>query len=339
VKTNRSYLYSKQKPRLNHRRISYYSSSNKKRVKHYSEAVFPKTRSLNFAKIKNKSLYKFYKIVFKFLGLPLILFLASLIITQLDYFKIDRLTYEGLKAVSHDDVENFLQSNLKESKKIYFFSSDNYFLTDSEKLELLLKEKFPFNSVKVKKDFPNALHFTFQEKISTVIYTNGKKFYLLDQNGEFIRPLTLLINQNISTPSSTTSTIDFPTSSQKINSDNFLAEIPKFGKEFEGLPVLFDKQSKNISEIPKEKVLTSSTIQTAINWQALFEKQKISNIKYFIFENDNSGLEVASQFPWKIYVNPQNNLENQLNNLKLILKENKPNEYVDLRYEGRVYWK
>ncbi|MBU0545664.1 hypothetical protein KKA13_00205, partial [Patescibacteria group bacterium] len=62
-------------------------------------------------------------------------------------------------------------------------------------------------------------------------------------------------------------------------------------------------------------------------------------VKYMTTEHPLSGITVYTSAPWVIYVQPLDDFERQMANLKAVLKTNVPSEYVDLRFGDRVYWK
>ena len=58
-----------------------------------------------------------------------------------------------------------------------------------------------------------------------------------------------------------------------------------------------------------------------------------------IIDNIGSGVTVITSNTWDVKINPENDIQSQLAKLKIILKENKIQLYVDLRYGERVFWK
>jgi hypothetical protein len=146
-----------------------------------------------------------------------------------------------------------------------------------------------------------------------------------------------MVNQNTTSSTIVTSTTS-STLKSLTTSTQPLAEIAtgeKLGKEFENLPLIYDKRALEV----RGRIITPDLIKSVIKWKELLEKQKLGPVKYFTFENPDSGLELFINQPWKIMFSPNHDLFNQLSNLKLVLKDNKPSEYIDLRYEGRVFWK
>ena len=63
------------------------------------------------------------------------------------------------------------------------------------------------------------------------------------------------------------------------------------------------------------------------------------DVKYYTIENIGSGVDVITSNTWDIKINPENDIQTQLDNLKIILKDNKVQLYIDLRYGDRVFWK
>lgn len=329
-------LYSYHKYKNSHlssqRRVRY-ASFSKRRVRHYSEAVFPRYQSRSRTVFRFNWINTIFKKMLIWIILPsFIILITGGFIIKSSYLKITKFSYEGLNSVNQEELEEYLKKELPVLNQSSLLPSDNYFLVDTKKLEDSLNKKFPTNYSVVTKNFPNTLNVQMNEKDSSVVYYNGEKYYLLDQNGFLIKPLTIIINQ-AQTEQTTINSSTISTSTSLKSANIITGE--KLGKEFEKLPIIYDKRNLEI----KNGTISAELIKTILEWKELLEKQKIASIKYFAFENPESGIEIFTNQVWKIYFNAQINPADQFNNLKLVLKENKPQEYIDVRYEGRVFWK
>jgi hypothetical protein len=351
VKPHQNYINrsSYRKSGSNQRSFSYYSNSAKRngRVRHYSEAAIPKYGSKQLSK-SQKNLFKGLLKTLKIFALPSALIVAVILISQLSFFKIKNVNIEGIKTLNEDEVKSMVDKHISEENRMIFFPQNNYFFVNTEDVESNLSRKFPLNFVKVNRVFPNGLDIELEEKISTVVFTNGEEYELLDLNGDYLKPLTIIINQNSpaanSISSSTTSGSAVSSTivsniNDKQNESSTVIGISNIGREFQGLPIIYTKNqkifaNKGLGVIPKQ------TVGAAIDIKNMVEKQKIGYIKYFTIDDSNSSnLEATTNFSWKILFNAKNNFQNQINNLKLVTKENSPKEYVDVRYDGRVYYK
>jgi hypothetical protein len=50
-------------------------------------------------------------------------------------------------------------------------------------------------------------------------------------------------------------------------------------------------------------------------------------------------LIIKTAQPWKIISDTSKTPAEQLNELSLLLKTQKPQQYIDMRFDGRLYWK
>lgn len=106
--------------------------------------------------------------------------------------------------------------------------------------------------------------------------------------------------------------------------------------------LIYDSTYQSTSEI-KSNVASPETIQfilTSKQWLANDLNIKIDNFE-IISETD---LKAKTSEGWQIYFSSLNSVESQLNSLKTVLTELIKNdrlslEYVDLRIDGRVYYK
>ena len=120
-----------------------------------------------------------------------------------------------------------------------------------------------------------------------------------------------------------------------------LEHIPDFKKnkkDYGAFPLVFDLREPRLND-KQTDVLPAGLINSAIDWYGALEKRGIAGVKYFTLDQPSAGLTVYTNLPWRLYVNPSGDLENQIANLKIILRDNNPREYIDLRYGERVFWK
>lgn len=278
--------------------------------------------------------------------LLLILFLAWVgLLLYLPYFKMDKISITGLKIISPAEMETYVRDTYLTAGKI--LPINNYFWVDKEKISSDLKERYLLSDIQVQKIFPRELKIEATEKSSTVIYDNGIKSYLLDKEGtvimEIFTDIPTMIEKTIVTPiqqigtstPTVTSTVEviFVTSTYKPDLTRLNTKDVKY------LPVIYDTRKSPI-EVKQTMVLPPNLISTIIDWQGMAQKQGIGKVAYFeISENPASGIKSYLNKRWYVIFSPKDDLETQINNLQILLREIKPNEYVDLRYGEKVFWK
>jgi cell division septal protein FtsQ len=274
-------------------------------------------------------------------------FLAWLILMiYLPYFRIDRLSVEGYKINKQEEIENFVKENFLNKGKI--FPSNNYFLLRKGRVEESLMEKFDLEDAVVTKVFPRELAIKIQEKNCVVVYDTGEKYYLIDENGRLVTeilndietiPVIEITTSTTTTAEITESTTVTSTVVEEIYFDpnKHLPDMALIKKEFATNPIIYDKKAEE--RMKNEAILSPALLQTISDWQKELEKQNLAEVKYFEIENLTAGIKIFIDRNWYIMFDQNNDIKTQVDNLKTILKEVKPTEYVDLRQGERIFWK
>lgn len=273
--------------------------------------------------------------------LPLIIkifFLLAILLSwitlaiYLPYFRLNKIIYYGLDIIQKDEIENYLKLEYLNSWAI--LPHNNYFLSSTGEMSKMLNQRYSLEKVEVKKRFPNILVVDLKEKISSAVYDNGEKYFLLDDHGTALKFLgdTGYIMPTTTNPNYSTSTNMLATAV------NHKPDHLKIKNNFGNYPIIFDTRFLPVEE-KQINILSPKIIAGTILWRDLLEKEGIANVKYFITDNPLSGLGAITNKGITIYWQPDNDLNEQMINLKTILHNEQPGEYVDLRFGERVYWK
>jgi len=326
--------------------VGRYKSFQKKRFFRLFKNKKHTLRQSEFKKYKNpfkrkKKNYRhtvsvYFLVVVVVVWIGLLLFLPN--------FRIKSLEFTGLKIIKYEEIENEIKDNfLKEGS---FMPKNNFFLVRSKKIVKFLDDKFSLRSVEVKKKFPNVIQVNLVEKLSAIVYDNEKKYVLLGITGEIIKDIKP-VNENefvlkdfkpFAVSTSTTSTEEITTTTVE-NEELERVHIPnkKFLEDFSEYPILYDKRKIKIEE--KNIVLEKKFIENIIEFYEGVKESRGVDVLYMEMEHPLAGIRVATSKDIVILFQPNNNITKQLNNLEIILSSNNPKEYIDLRYEERVYWK
>ena len=274
-----------------------------------------------------------------------VIFLALLAIwiaclAYIPYFSINKVLYFGLNNTSRDEINRFVYDNFLNKKS--WLPYRNYFFVNTEKIQQALNKKFAFEFVAVIKKFPNQLNVDVKEKISTIIYDNGKKYFLLDSGGTAIKYLKDVESHEFALKITTTSASSLlsGTSTAALATSTFehSPDYKKINKLFGIYPIIYDQRNFDAA-IKQENVLPSELISAIITWYKAMTEQGMAKPKFFVIDNLNSGMILKIDKSWHILFQPKNNNEAQINTLKEILPTIKPQQYVDLRFGEKVYWK
>ncbi|MEK7131316.1 MAG: hypothetical protein AAB797_01090 [Patescibacteria group bacterium] len=328
------YAFQKYKPHLSWRkkvlrffRKKQYTISSPQDSFHYKTNPFKKHKKPSKIKVK------------------LIIFITLLVawticLAYIPYFKINKINYSGLSNTTENELNEFVYENFLNKKSVLPLNA--YFFIDTSKISGELYKKFSFETVAVIKEFPNRLDINIKEKISSVIYDNGKKYFLLDSGGTAIKHLrdveTYEVTQKFA--SSTADMLAANSSSTPINTSSaeHIPDYKKINKLFGNYPIVYDRRSFDV-EVKQEGILPPEHIAAIIAWYKILAEQGIASLKFFTLDNLNSGITIDTTDSWSILFQPKNNNDAQINTLKEILLTIKPQQYVDLRYGEKVYWK
>ena len=253
-------------------------------------------------------------------------------LAYIPYFKVNKIAYSGLKNTTKNELDQFIYENFLNKKSVLPLS--NYFFINTGKISGDLFKKFAFESVEIIKTFPNQLNISIKEKISSIIYDNGKKYFLLDSGGTVIKHLKDVEPYEITQKNVSSSTSSF----LSVSTTEHTPDYKKINKSFGDYPIVYDRRGLDV-EIKQGEILPSEHIAAIIAWHKTLAEQGIAHLKFFVLDNLNSGVTIDTTDSWDILFQPKNNNEAQINTLKEILPTIKPQEYVDLRYGEKVYWK
>jgi cell division septal protein FtsQ len=268
----------------------------------------------------------------------------------LPYFKIDKIEFTGLNIIKKEELNDFINTKFFGSNKNWW-PTGNYFLSNSDKIKREIMNNFAVEDVSVVKVFPDSIKILIKEKTTSIIYDNGRDYVLLDENGNFVKKLKTIPENEFVVENlfnSVTSSVTFVTGTVA-KSNNLLASTsttsttarvhkPNFKlieKELGPFPLIYDRRigKENKNNLEKE------VVSAVLVWQKLLKGGEVGELQYFVLENLAAGLKINTSESWNILININGNYESAFNNLVAVIKENHPIEYVDLRYGERVYWR
>ncbi|MFH1188115.1 MAG: hypothetical protein V1688_04655 [bacterium] len=252
-----------------------------------------------------------------------------------DYWKINSVVIETQNQTYRDKVQKIIDDALN-SKVIKVLDGANYFLFNPQNIKTEIESELLVENLEIQKKMPNKIVVNFNEIKPSYIWIQGEKFYDVDENG-------LALNEIISVQ-------------QKIDGDNEdanngdknefnLEKIKKFLQNSDvdlKLPIIYNESG---SVVKSREFAASKDVLNIINDLNLKIAQKAGAgmLLYKINTDNFKKIEVITEHGWKIFFNPDTDLDQQCENLYSLMqktfKEAEPKEYIDLRYGNKVYYK
>jgi cell division septal protein FtsQ len=273
-------------------------------TKEYSNPFFE-----NKKKFKNFSFINFefsrrLKLIFYSLALVIAILIASAFYSG--YFNIKNINIKGEGGINADDIRSLISSQL-DQKYFKILPQKIIFFFNSSSLKNNLETKYVFDSLNIKKDFPNTLQVIFKEKTYAFILKEDEKYFYADKEGIVIDEVN---------------PIDVSLKAYPVIKNESQDKTQNGKTGFAGKYISFVLQL--FSEIKKYP-----------------EDFKIDS---FIVDNDMNTVKVALDGGPKIYFNTDNTIEGQMNKLIILKKEKLKDtfakkEYIDLRYGDSIYYR
>lgn len=230
---------------------------------------------------------------------------------------------EGIgQKISDEQIKNYIFSVFSKNGFL-IFPQNNFFVFRKKTAENALKENLNLDKVSIKK-YPFKLKIIMEEK------TPAANLALLEKN--FNEP-----ESNLNGTSSVARNIKYRYYLIDKRGD-ILEEIKEINPR---LPLIYNEK-----ELPQYPYLTKEKLSFILDlFQKFSQRTKAIEILSFgVGDNKESKLTVVTSENWKIYFDFNEDIRKQLDKLFLILEEKvrsqKNNlEYLDLRFEDRIYYK
>lgn len=275
--------------------------------------------------------------------LLLMLLLLAGVFVYHPFFHVTAITVSGLQRLDKIDVLQTVQGSIT-YKKLGLLPAQSYLFVSPESIQRVLKEKYPIDAIAITKRFPKQLTIAIEEKISTVIFDNGKTYSYLDLGGNMVEVLREVgddewdIEKKITTTTLADGTVR---TEEHIVRKQHRVPVDLVHAEMGLYPIIYDTQGRGQENASSSAVLDQRVVENTIRWFSLLQKQTDIPFGYVVLGDVGRHATVRTREGWGIEVNIHTDPSAQFEKLKQVLpKIQRPAnvQYVDLRFADRVYW-
>ncbi|MFA6252680.1 MAG: FtsQ-type POTRA domain-containing protein [Patescibacteria group bacterium] len=221
---------------------------------------------------------------------------------QAPFLSLRKVELRGNSFYKDEEVKQYVQTALEE-KKWLFFQNNNFFLFKAGSLKDQLIKQYNLSDVSIKKTFPNKLSINFIEKTSQFIWKKNDSYYLMDAKGQLNGQINEINNKYIILA-------DFRSYQPKNNENIFRPDEIEL---IQGIITLWQEKLANMVKIE------------AIN-----------------IGDDWSTFDIKTNLSYIAKINPQDDINAQLENYRRILLEGNvvgtDINYINLRFGEKAYF-
>jgi len=263
-------------------------------------------------------------------------------------FQITDVKIEGREDISEYAIRNIINEQMSDSR-FFVFSQGNLLAFNKSKAKKNIKKSYVLDELQINKDFPHTLTIKIKEKVSTVVWVSGgeeeKKYYYIDLDGvvlgeistEEVERLFSGKKINVEAQENVVDVANLENEAERGESGAVLDETPAT------FPIIYDLSNSDTNV--KDQILDPKTINfiidLALKWPEVLPEKKIEH--FAAPEPGNTRVNVVTEEDWSAYFESGKDLDKQLSNLKLVLSEKIKDptkiNYIDLRFEDRIYYK
>ncbi len=218
---------------------------------------------------------------------------------------IDRLNVKGAERVSSAEIEKTARRTIEEKQNLIFFNV--------EETKKAINEKVRPKELKIEKEWPNTLVINIKEESYAYVWQEKENYYYAAKNGYILK---------------------------KLNKEEYAER-----KEEHDLPLIINEKNGKVED---DRVhAKESDIDFILDLYNEFDKNHNNEDdlepEKFILSSEANTVEVPLKQGPEVYFNASEDPKEQLINLLVvkdqkIKKDFKDTEYIDVRYEDKIYY-
>ncbi len=256
------------------------------------------------------------------------------------FFFITHISIKGTARIEEEEMRKAILGTI-DYKKFFVIPGKSFFVVDVEEIKDVLKSRFPLSTVEVRKTFPHYISAEVHEKVSTLIYDNGKQYSYLGLDGKIVEVLRTVGNDEwkhetrIVSTTMATGTVEMK---EEIISSTHIIHPERIKKELGDYPIVYDKRA--IEGTVNSSMLKQETVEGIFTWFQFITSYTDVPFGYMVIEDELGEALLYTQQGWYIHLR-LSGIEEQFEALKLVLGKQVARDtlrYIDVRYKGKVYW-
>lgn len=222
------------------------------------------------------------------------------------YFTIQNLDFSGTDNFLAEKINIALKGEF-ESHKLFILNKSNYFIFDEIGFKQKLEEMFMLSELEITKKFPNVLSVNAKKKTTSLVLVFNNEAYFVDYNGMVIDVLK--------------------------NLENITGQIPRI--------IL---KNTNTALNARINIFTKKQVSDYMEIYEKLDKEGVAMDSIILEDIKNTKITIRTKDGFLIYMTSEDSVQNQIDNLRIILKEkigdDRTNlQYIDLRFGVRIFYK
>jgi hypothetical protein len=258
-------------------------------------------------------------------------------------FQIKTYQITGLERLTDEQFQEAIDAML--DKHAYLFiPASNYFVLDTQELEELLAERFGLETISVSRSFPQTLDVTIQEKISTIVYTNGQTYAHLGATGRVVEQVRSVMTTEwvAQTQERTVTSEDGEDTTELVTvGQEFRPDYGVLFGESDPFPVIYDERELPIESDAQQ--IRPEIADGVIAWHTALVRTTEIRPTYVALQDERGYGHIHTNAGWTIKADLLAAPGPQLDRMDYLFSSGQANpealSYIDLRFGEQVYWK
>jgi hypothetical protein len=277
---------------------------------------------------------KIWRLKFSLFLLVLTIFAWFGFIFYVPYFTIQNFDFTGTDKSLAEKISIALKGEL-DSRKFFVLNKGNYFIFDEVKFKQKLEEMFILSHLEITKKFPNTLKVQAKEKTTSLVLithdetTGIYNAYYVDYHGMVIGVLNDTERSYVQDP-------DAPLESN-------VSKIAVSEDIVDQMPLVELKSATNAINA-RISVFNELQVSTILEIYEKLNKEGVMTKTIILEDLKNAKITVKAKEGFLIYMTTEDTIQNQIDNLKILLKEKIGEDrtkiqYIDLRFGDKIFYK